>query len=164
AAQHQARARERRPATSDPARVVPRRAVRLVAAIVLLVDDDQTELVQRREDRGPRPEHDTHLAAQDPPPRVMTLAGAERRVQHRKAFAKDPRQAVAELRDQRYLGHQHDDAAALLDDLRDGREVDVGLPRRRYPLQQELPARWELVERFERAPLLPGQLGLQPGG
>ena len=73
-------ASERRSTAGDPARVVARRAIGLVSPVVLLVEHDQSQVGQRCEDRGARPEHHSHLTAKDPPPRVVALARAQRGV------------------------------------------------------------------------------------
>jgi hypothetical protein len=50
---------------------------------VLLVDHDQPEPLDRREDRRARPDRDPRLARAQPPPLVVALALAERGVQQR---------------------------------------------------------------------------------
>ena len=68
----------RRPARpsriADVAGLEPGRPVALVRRVVLLVDDDQPDVGERREDRQPRPDHDVDVAAPDPPPLVGALA------------------------------------------------------------------------------------------
>ncbi len=54
---------------------------------MLLVDDDQSELFQRREHRRARAHADARFAAAQPHPLVVALADAERRVQNRHDIA-----------------------------------------------------------------------------
>ena len=63
------------------ARLVARRAVRLVRRIVLLVDDDDARIGQRRERGDARAHDDPDLARADAPPLVGALALAQRAVQ-----------------------------------------------------------------------------------
>ena len=49
-------------------------ALLLVGAVVLLVDDDQPEVVERREHGRARADADARLAAAHPPPLVVALA------------------------------------------------------------------------------------------
>ena len=52
----------------DVAAVIARRLVLFVRAVVLLVDDDQADVLERREDRRPRADDDVDLAAPDAVP------------------------------------------------------------------------------------------------
>ena len=74
ATQHRAAARPR--ASGDAAGVVARVALVLVGGVVLLVDDDQPESVDRREDRRARADADARLAARAG---AATRRGARRR-------------------------------------------------------------------------------------
>ena len=47
---------------------------------MLLVDDHDADIGERREDREPRPDDDVHVAAADAPPLVGPLAVAEARM------------------------------------------------------------------------------------
>ena len=60
----------------DAPRVVARVALVLVGRVVLLVDDDQAEPLDRREDRRARPDADARLARAQPRPLVVALARA----------------------------------------------------------------------------------------
>jgi hypothetical protein len=61
----------------DLARVVARVALLLVGRVVLLVDDDQAEPVDRREHGRARPDADPRLARAEPVPLVAPRAGGE---------------------------------------------------------------------------------------
>src|SRR5262249_12648915 len=60
------RPRERRSLRSDGARVVAGVGVLLVRGVVLLVEDDQTDVAHRREQRGPRADDDASGTGGDP--------------------------------------------------------------------------------------------------
>jgi hypothetical protein len=82
---------------------------------VLLVDHDQPEVGDRREDRRARADRDARLAAAQPPPLVVSLALAERGVQQRDGVAETRLEATDRLRGERDLGHQHDHSLAALE-------------------------------------------------
>src|SRR5919106_4056553 len=63
--------------------VIARRLAILVAPLVLLVHDDRAEVLERREDRRSRADGDSLLASLEREPRVVPLAIAQRRMQHR---------------------------------------------------------------------------------
>ena len=105
-AHHEPRAAQRGPLPDDPARVVARRPIRLEGALVLLVDDDQPQVAQRREGRHARAQHDPRLAAQHAPPRVVTLARRQARVHDHQVAAHQRGQPVTELGNERDLGNE----------------------------------------------------------
>ena len=90
------------------ARVIARRLALLVARLVLLVDDDRAEVLERREDRRARADGDALLAALEREPRVVALAVAQRAVQHGDLVAEHGAEAIDGLRRERDLGHEHD--------------------------------------------------------
>ena len=87
-------------AAGDGAGVVAGVALLLVGGIVLLVDHDQAEVADRREDGGAGADADARLAAAQAPPLVVALAGRERRVQDREAIAEPRAEARHRLRGQ----------------------------------------------------------------
>ena len=127
AADHQQRALVGRPALRDRAGVVAGIALLLVRAVVLLVDDDQPEVVERREHRRARAHAHARLAAPHPPPLVVALALREPRVHHRHPLAEALDEAPRRLRRERDLRHQHDRRAAALERGRHRAQVDLGL-------------------------------------
>jgi hypothetical protein len=74
APRHQQRALLGGPALRHRAGVVAGIALLLVGAVVLLVDDDQPEVVERCEHGRARADADARLAAAQPPPLVVALA------------------------------------------------------------------------------------------
>ena len=103
------------------ARLEPWRPVALVRRVVLLVDDDQPDIGQGRDDRQPRPDDDVDVAGPDPPPLVGPLALAEARVEQR-----DPRVEI---------GAEPIDERQRQGDLRGRAPAPGGRPRapRRWP-------------------------------
>ena len=63
------------------ARLEPRRPVALVGGVVLLVDDHEADVLERRQQRRPRPDDDVRVACPDPAPLVGALALAQPRVE-----------------------------------------------------------------------------------
>ena len=104
---------------------------------MLLVDDDQPDVVQRREHRRARAHADPRLAAAQAHPLVVALADAERRVQHGDDVAEAGLEAPQHLRGERDLGHEHDRRAPGLQRRLHRPEIDLGLARAGDALQQE---------------------------
>ena len=71
----------------DVAGVVARVAFVLVGGVVLLVDDDQTEILDRREHGRARADADPRLARAQTPPFLVALGRAQLRVQYRDGVA-----------------------------------------------------------------------------
>ena len=90
--------------------MVARRLLRAVRRVLLLVDDDNTEILRGREHR--------RACADDHPcsagfylfEAVIPLTGGQRRVQNRDFFAKSSRKLPQKLRCQSDLGHEHNGA------------------------------------------------------
>ena len=71
---------------------------------MLLVDADQAEPADRREDRGARADDDPRVAARDPSAFVAPLRFRQSRVEQRDALAEARAEATDRLRRQRDLG------------------------------------------------------------
>src|SRR6185312_7494192 len=71
----------------DLARMIARRLALLVARLVLLVDHDRADVLERRKDRGPRTDGDALASLAKGEPFVITHAVAERAVKHRDLIA-----------------------------------------------------------------------------
>ena len=121
----------------DRAGVVARVALVLVGALVLLVDDDQPDVVKRREHRRARADAHPRLAGAQAHPLVVALADAQRRVQHRHHVAEAGLKAPQHLRGERDLGHEHDRRAPGRERRLHRPEIDLGLARAGDPLEQE---------------------------
>src|SRR6185436_11621338 len=98
----------------DLARMIARRLALLVAALVLLVDDDRAEIPERREDRGPRSHRNAFLPTTQGEPGVVPLPIAERRVQHGDHVAEHESEAIHGLWRERDLRHEHDRGLATV--------------------------------------------------
>ncbi len=120
----------------DVAGVVARVALLLVGRVVLLVDDDQPEPLDGREDRGARADGDPRLAAAQPPPLVVALALRQRGVQERDGVAEARGEARDGLRRERDLRHERDHALAALERRGRRAQVDLGLARAGDAVQQ----------------------------
>ncbi len=131
----------------DVAGVVARVALVLVGRVVLLVDHDQPEVAHRREDGRARADRDPRLAAPQPPPLVVALALAERRVQQRDGVAEARLEAPDGLRRERDLRHEHDHARAALERRRGRAQVDLGLARAGDAVEQVRAARGDRGDR-----------------
>ena len=105
---------------------------------MLLVDDDQPEVVDRREHRRARTDADPRLALAQAPPLGVALAGVSRECSTATVSPKRSTKRADDLRRERDLGHQHDRAAALLERRRGGPQVDLGLARAGDAVQQPL--------------------------
>ena len=134
------RAFERRALRRDRARVVARVGVLLVRRVVLLVDDDQPEPADRREDRGARADDDARLAARDPRTLVAPLGVGERRVEDRDPVAEARAHPADRLRRERDLGHEHDRPEAALEHRRARLQVHLGLAGAGRAVEQEVAA------------------------
>ena len=119
-AQDAHRARELRPHDRDIAAVIARSLVLLVRGFMLLVDDDQAQIPDGREDGRAGADDYPRLAGRERQPAVEALAFAEVAVPHHAAmprsdFLQPGAQAGDGLGRQRHLRHQHRDAPALLE-------------------------------------------------
>ena len=137
AAGDQHRAVHLRPAGGDRPGVVARVALVLVGALVLLVDDDQPDVLQRGEDRRARPDAHPRLAAGQPAPLVVALAVGEPGVQHGGHLAEPRGEARQRLRRQRDLRHEHDRRATRRQRPLHRLEVHLGLAGAGDAVQQE---------------------------
>ena len=128
---------------------------------MLLVDDDQPEVADRREDGGAGPDRDPGLAGAQPPPLVVALALPQRRVQQRDRVAEARLEAPDGLRRERDLGHEHDRALPARERRLGRAQVDLGLARAGHAVEQERAA---LLDLRERAALAVRELHRAVGG
>ena len=119
------------------ARLDPRRPVALVRRLVLLVDDHEADVGERREDGQPRPDDDRHRSRPDPPPFVGSLAVTQARMDERDIRVEIGAQPIDERRRERDLGDEHEHRPAGLERRHDGLDVDRGLAPARDALEQE---------------------------
>ena len=134
----------------------PGRPVALVGRVVLLVDDDQPDVGERRHDRQPRPDHDVDVARPDPPPLVGPLPLPEARMDERDAGVEVRAQPVDERQRQRDLGDEDEGRAAGLERAGDRLDVDRRLAAAGDAVEQQRPR----VGRGHRGPDPLDRLGL----
>ena len=105
---------------------------------MLLVDDDQAEILDRREHGRARAHAHPRLPRAQAPPLLVALAGAKPRVKDRDRVPKALGEASHDLRGQRDLRDEHDRPAPLRERDRCRAQVDLGLARSRDAVQQPL--------------------------
>ena len=104
---------------------------------MLLVDDDQPEPGQRREDRRAGADDDPRLAAGDPLALVAPLGVGQARVEDRDRVAEARPHPADGLGRERDLRDEQDRPAAALERGRARLEVHLGLARAGRPVEQE---------------------------
>ena len=134
----------------------------LYAGVVLLVDDDDAHVRERRDDGQPRPDDDVDLAAPDTAPLVGALAVAEARVDERDPRIEVGPEPIDERQGERDLGHEHERGTPRGEGRTDRLDVDRGLATARHAVQEQ-GARIPLLDRprdaFHGGGLRLGQLG-----
>ena len=134
---------------------------------MLLVDDDQADVLERREHRRARADDDVDVAAADALPLVVALAVGEAAVLDGDALAERLAEQRGGGRRQRDLRHEHQHAAAGVADAGREAEVDLGLAAAGDAVQQRdaelrgVPA--SVRRRASARVLLGGQLPVRPG-
>ncbi len=95
---------------------------------MLLVDEEEPRVRDRREGRRPRPDHGPRLPRAHAIPGVGALAFRERGVKNGGLVGKLARELPGENGRERDLRHQPDGAASRREGLADGPQVHLGLP------------------------------------
>ena len=121
----------------DVAAVVLDAVVLLEPGVVRLVDDDQPQVGEVEEQRRPGPDDDPRLAARRRPPRPAALAPAHLAVPWHRRDAEARGEAVQPRRGQRDLGNEHQRLAPGPERGGDAFEIDLGLARPGYPVEDE---------------------------
>ena len=103
---------------------------------MFLVQHDQPQARQRREQRRPRAHDNVHFARSRLSPHVVPLAFGKLAVDHADAARKARGKAPDRLRRQADFGHEHDGLFALRKHRLDGVQVDFGLAAPRDTMQQ----------------------------
>ena len=115
----------------------PRRAVALVGRVVLLVDHDQPDVRQRREDRQPRPDDDVDLARPDASPLVGPLPVAEAGMDERDPRVEVRPEPIDQRQRERDLRDEDERRPAGLERRGDGLDIDGGLAAAGDPVEQQ---------------------------
>lgn len=89
------------------ARVVARTGALLVAGLVLLVDNDETQVAERAKERRAGADDHAGRTTGDHIPLVQALAGRKARMEHGDRLAKARAETADGLGRQRDLGHEH---------------------------------------------------------
>ena len=105
------------PHHGDVSSVIARTLLLFVRAVVFLVDDDEAEALDRRENCGARADDDVDVAATDALPLVVTLAIREAAMLNCHALAERAPEAAGNRRRERDFGNEHEHAASMATDL-----------------------------------------------
>ena len=124
------------------------RPIALVGPFVLLVDDDQAQLREWRQDRQPRPDQDVDRAGPNPPPLVGPFAFAEARMEEPDPGIEIGPQAVHDRQGQGDLGNEQQDRPAKLEGGRDRLDVDGRLAAAGHAVEEE----WRGIAPLDRRP------------
>ncbi len=111
----------------DVAGVVARGFFLLVGRVVFLVDDDQREIGDRREDCGPRADDHARVSALDAVPLLGALAVGECGVQDGDFIAEDLMQVGGDGGSEADFGDEEDGGASGFEDSAHGGQIDRGL-------------------------------------
>ena len=139
----------------------------LVGGIVLFIDDNESQIVQRGEHRRPRAYDHVDLAAPDAMPLIVSRAGRQPAVLYRHAVSERSPEGIRHRRCQRDFRHQHQHPAPRLRNPPGKAQVHLGLAAPRDTVQQSdvkhafFRQRGQLVE---GRPLLGGRFTLQASG
>ena len=101
----------------------------LVAAVVLLIQNDEAERTERREEGRPRPDDDVNQAGSGAAPGVVALAVGQCAVQHADATGETGSETGHGLRGQRDLGYERECLPSPGEHRGYGAQVDFGLAR-----------------------------------
>jgi hypothetical protein len=153
AEQHRA-ADDLRAAHGQVAGGVAKAVLLLQRQVVLLVDDDQAEVGQRREDRRAGAQHQPRATARGLLPGEFALALAERRVQHGHGCVDATGKALAQLRRQADLRHQHQHLLSKAQRVVDQAQVDLGLAAAGDAVEQEAAEACRLAHPLHRCLLV----------
>ena len=119
---------ERTSFRGDRARVVARVGLLLVGRVLFLVDHDQSEALDRGEDRRPCSDDHARVPGCDPLALVTPLRLGQGRVQDGHAIAEARSEAAECLRREGDLGDEHDRAEPPFEGGLAGSQIDLRLP------------------------------------
>src|SRR5713226_8687535 len=143
------------------ARVVANSLLLLVGGVMFLVDDDQTEAVNRSEDDRARANHDARLPAQRTHPTAPSLGHVLRAVHDADERSKAGPKLPDDLVGERDFRHQHEHLASRLEHFAGELQVYLGLAARGHAPEQkglEAPLAYRGYRGFDRRGLLPRKL------
>ncbi len=111
------------------ARVIVHAVFLLVGRVVLLIDDDEAELLERQKQRRARPGDDLHFAARHRLPGARALARRDLRMPFGRPCAEALGEAVEKAVGERDLRQQDQRLLAAAQGFGDRLEIDLGLAR-----------------------------------
>ena len=152
AAQDQHRAHRLRQVLGNRSRVVARHGILLVGRVVLLVEDDQSHVRGRREERGARSDHHRIAPGGDSLPGGVALRVGKAGVEHRHPVAEAGGEPVGDLRRQGDLRHEHERRFAVAKAPGGGAQIELGFPAAGDSVEQERSAVLGLEGAFDRGP------------
>ena len=123
--------------------VIARVALLFVRRLLLLVDHDQADALERCEQRRARSDHDVGHAVEDSPPLVESFAWREGAVQEGNAIPEPRDEPSDDLRGEDDLGHEDDHAVTARERRGCGAQVHLGLAARGYAVEKEAATRAE---------------------
>ncbi len=126
-AEHDRAIRESRERDREIARVIVNSFFAFVRRVVLLVDDDQTEVVQRRENHRARTNHHARLSANRGHPAGPSIGHALRAVRDADERAETRAKGAYDFVGERYFGHHDQHVAAGGQRARGEVQVNLGL-------------------------------------
>ena len=107
------------------------------ARIVCLVDDDDSQIGEGREDRRARSNDDVDFVSLDPAPLVEALASGQPRMEHGDAIPEVSPEGGDELRSERNFGEEDQRAVSILEGRPNGADVDLGLAASCHAVEDE---------------------------
>ena len=134
--EHDGYLRALRPPDCQIARRVAEAFLLLVGGVVLLIDHDEAELVERGEYRRAGADDDPRLTPMGGAPGVAALAGAALRMHDDDAGTEAALETLDQLRRQRDLGHEHQHLAAMGQRPGNGLKIHFGLAAARDAVQE----------------------------
>ena len=105
---------------------------------MLLIENDQLQVMNRRKHRGTGSDHDIHFTSLDHLPGIIAFLCRHAAVKDRNPCREMGTDTSHGLRCQRYLGYKIKDTTALLQDLLGNTEIHLGLTASGHPEKQEL--------------------------
>ena len=110
--------------------------VLLVGSVLLFVDNDQAEVLQRREYGGASSDHDSRFSGSNAMPLIESLAGRHRAVHEGYLIRKMRRGNAREQRGKPDLRHHEDRRVTLPEHFRDQLQIDLRLPASGHAMNQ----------------------------
>ena len=123
----------------DIARVIARRFLLFVGSLVLFIDDDQSEILERREDGAARADHDPRAAGLNLVPFIVPLAFGQMAVQdrdHLLRFGEAALESLDRLRRERNFRDEHDGRFSAREGRTDRLQINLRLAAAGHAVEQ----------------------------